>query len=135
MAYENGQEFGMRYFKESAAGDMGEPADEFVFDQDMDLLFPPTQEPDGSVIPTTPTSQIAAGGISVGGRVRIETNGTRLNGREAPGLGEVVVTMFEPGTIVQVLDGPVDADGYTWWKVESGDQVGWSASEFMTPVE
>jgi hypothetical protein len=135
LAYENGREFGQRYFKESAAGDIGEPADEFVFDRDMDILFPPTEQPDGPVLAATPTSQTTASGISVGGRVRIQTNGTRLNAREAPGLGGVVVTMFEPGTIVQVLDGPVDSDGYTWWKVESGDQVGWSASDFMTPVE
>jgi hypothetical protein len=142
LAYESGQEFGQRYFKQDEMIDIGEPLDENVFERDMRTLFPPTGEPTTRE-PTepmpSPTAQPEilrpAGVIQIGGRVKIETDGSRLRGRDAPGMTGNVITMFEPGVIVQVLEGPVDADGYTWWKVEGGDQVGWSASNFMVPLE
>jgi hypothetical protein len=141
LAYESGREFGQRYFKQDEMVDIGEPQNENQFERDMRTLFPSTGEPTLSE-PTTappPTAQPEilrpAGVIQIGGRVKIETDGSRLRGRDAPGMSGNVVTMFEPGAIVRVLEGPVDADGYTWWKVEGGDQVGWSASNFMTPVE
>jgi hypothetical protein len=37
-----------------------------------------------------------------------------------------------------VIDGPVEADGYTWWHLEAPyDQTrnGWSAGDFLTPLE
>jgi hypothetical protein len=41
----------------------------------------------------------------------------------------VVVTQFLDGEEVVVLLGPIDADGYTWWRVEGENGVGWSAEK------
>jgi hypothetical protein len=65
----------------------------------------------------------------------VDTNGSTLRSRDVPGLSGTIVTNFEPGALLQVLDGPVDADGYTWWKVSNGIDTGWSAADFMSPVQ
>jgi hypothetical protein len=38
-----------------------------------------------------------------------------VNGREQPGLDSDVVAVLDPGTEAEVVNGPVEADGYTWW--------------------
>jgi hypothetical protein len=135
LAYESGQEFGQRYFPESRqALDMGEEFDETDFERDMRTLFPQTDQP-LITIPTIPVDEELPTGIYPGGQVRVDASGSRLRGRDTPGLSSNVVVMFEPGEILRVLDGPVDADGYTWWKVEYGGSSGWSAADFLTPVE
>ena len=40
---------------------------------------------------------------------------TAVNGREQPGLDSEVVSVLDPGTGAEIVNGPVDADGYTWW--------------------
>ncbi|HEX9370304.1 MAG TPA: SH3 domain-containing protein [Roseiflexaceae bacterium] len=35
------------------------------------------------------------------------------------------------GARVTVVGGPIQADGFTWWKVEVGGQSGWCAGEFL----
>jgi hypothetical protein len=133
LAYESGQEFGQRYFPESRmVTDFGEEETDSTYEQLMQTLFP-AGEPE---IPTAPppaaTEEPRAGGIYIGGSVQVTA---RLNSRDAPGLSGSVVHVFPVGETLLVLDGPVQADDYTWWKVQSGSQTGWSAENFMTPVE
>lgn len=53
--------------------------------------------------------------------------------REQPGTAvDVPVQVYlKAGTQVLVVDGPVDADGYTWWLVRAANQQGWCAGEFL----
>ena len=37
------------------------------------------------------------------------------------------------GTIVSVLEGAIEADGYRWQKVKSGTLTGWVADAFLEP--
>jgi hypothetical protein len=89
LAYESGREFGQRYFKQDEMVDIGEPQDENIFERDMRTLFPPTGEPaTGEPTITEPTPAPTAqpeilrpaGDIKIGGRVKIETDGSRLRG-------------------------------------------------------
>ena len=34
---------------------------------------------------------------------------------------------FKEGEQVQIREGPMQADGYTWWRIESRAGIGWSA--------
>jgi len=55
-----------------------------------------------------------------------------LNVRSGPGLGYSVIKTEPSGTTGKVVGGPVDADGYTWWKIQYSDGVtGWSAENWL----
>jgi hypothetical protein len=55
------------------------------------------------------------------------TSGYGLRLRTGPGLGYSVITTLSEGTQMTVIDGPVQADGYTWWKITGSPGTGWSA--------
>lgn len=54
--------------------------------------------------------------------------GQTLRLRTAPGLDAASVGRLAGGTQVQVLAGPICADGYTWWQIAAADGlIGWAA--------
>lgn len=83
-----------------------------------------TPQPD----PPTPTPVPVVGGIlTVGEPARITAAGG-LNIRQAPSTAGVLVTRLGFGQRLSVLEGPVSADGYIWWKLDDGQgNVGWAA--------
>ncbi|MCU0493014.1 MAG: hypothetical protein MUD01_15605 [Chloroflexaceae bacterium] len=83
-------------------------------------LAPPTATPEPS---PTPAPVLKAGGVA---RV-VNVGEAQLRGRQQPGTGQPVQARFEEGTTVRVLEGPVDADGFTWWRIEGPRGNGWSA--------
>ena len=56
---------------------------------------------------------------------------TELNIRTGPGVAYPFARSFlETGEYVAILAGPVQADGATWWQVQTADGiVGWIAGE------
>jgi hypothetical protein len=56
-----------------------------------------------------------------------------LSVRAKPGTAtdNLVVFGLGPGTAVEVLRGPVEADGYTWWQVRSPLGEGWCAGQYL----
>jgi uncharacterized protein YraI len=60
-----------------------------------------------------------------------------LNYRTDPGLGGDIVDILPEGTEGAILDGPVYADGWTWYQLglpgygPDGDTPGWVAGEFL----
>lgn len=71
--------------------------------------------------------------LIIGGRARVVTQGNNLNGRAEPGTEHAVVVSFANGTVVEILDGPRSASGYTWWFIRGESGQGWSAEEWLTP--
>ncbi len=64
------------------------------------------------------------------------TGGTGLRMRSDAGTGHPVVKMLTEDKVVEVVGGPQEANGYTWWQVR--DEVGtsgWVASEFLRKQE
>jgi len=87
-----------------------------------------------SPTPTPPTLQIGARAVVV----NIGESTLRL--RASPGLTARVIARIPAGREVVLLEGPVVADGYTWWRVAVGSQSGWCAvttpdgTNFLEPL-
>lgn len=77
----------------------------------------------------------------VGDRVRVSI--ARLNLRSAPGLNGTIVEVIVEGSEFTVLEGPLERDGYTWYRVRlPGDSLnGWCVDRIqndqrtLTPLE
>ena len=59
------------------------------------------------------------------------TDGAGVRVRAAPSLSAPVRTALPEGTPVQVVDGPVSADGYDWYRIETEEGSGWVAGQFL----
>lgn len=76
--------------------------------------------------PTFTPTPIPGTVIIVGQPARVAaTQG--LNVRRSAGASGDRVGRYPPGAMVSVLEGPVDADGYRWWRVGNNELAGWVA--------
>ncbi len=57
--------------------------------------------------------------------------GNCLNFRAAPSLSADVRSCQADGTRAQVVEGPQQADGHVWWRL---DGFGWASEQFLAPV-
>ncbi|GEM_PF-991418 len=66
--------------------------------------------------------------LTVGGQATIRTtDGDALNVRSGSGTGFAIVVKVEPGSVVDLLEGPQPADGYVWWRIRlASGQEGWA---------
>ena len=64
--------------------------------------------------------------LRIGGTVR-NPSGPNNNVRSRAGTNSTVVGVLREGETADVLDGPVNADGYTWWRIRRGSMTGWTA--------
>ena len=64
---------------------------------------------------------------------RVVTTASSLNGRDAPTLDSNVVETLPEGTIGDVISGPEDADGITWWQmwVPAYEVTVWCAGSYL----
>jgi hypothetical protein len=56
-----------------------------------------------------------------------------LIGRAAPALDADFRARFADGSVLLVLDGPVENDDHIWWKVQGVIGTGWSVAAFLAP--
>lgn len=99
----------------------------------------PTHTP---IFPTaTPPPTVTPVVLRVGGLARVVgTGGRPLRGRESPSLAARARVSFAEGEQVRVLEGPVEADGYRWWRIEGPSGAAWSAqgspegAEWLAPI-
>lgn len=62
------------------------------------------------------------------------TSGIGLNLRNCASTGCSVITSLPEGTQMNVIGGPVQAEGYTWWNITGTPGTGWSGiGEWLTP--
>lgn len=80
------------------------------------------------LFPTITPSAEQQQGLHVGGTALVaNTEGRPLRGRKEPNLKSPVQVSFKEGQNVEVREGPVQADGYTWWHIAGPGGAGWSA--------
>ncbi|PMP81349.1 MAG: hypothetical protein C0183_12440 [Roseiflexus castenholzii] len=90
-------------------------------------LFP-TATPEATPEPVVVT-------LRVNGFAQVaNTEGRALRGRAAPGLKAPVRVAFAEGERVRILEGPVLADQYIWWRVEGRAGTGWAAQQSLEGV-
>jgi hypothetical protein len=80
--------------------------------------------------------------LNAGGFARIGVEGIPNRLRAAPSVEAEQIGLIQPGTTVEVLDGPVcePAAQVVWWQVRDGDQLGYTAESqgadyYLEPVE
>ena len=69
--------------------------------------------------------------ITTGAAAMVFQAGDCLRFRAAPTTSASVTSCQIDGTSGRVIDGPVDADGETWWRLEV---LGWASSSYLAPV-
>jgi len=85
-----------------------------------------------STLPVKPETVNAPGApwpLEKGAKVVVGGTGTCLNVRVAPGIKEAAVDCIADGTVITLEDGPVEADGYQWWRPQ--DRSGWVAGDWL----
>jgi hypothetical protein len=102
----------------------------------------PTGFGDATATPEVqPTPTIAlppAGVIGVNGWVQVSAGGG-LVVRDAPTRKGTRIMVIRDGTKAKVVEGPQDADGFTWWKIQgfdpkNPDTSGWCAGQYLQPI-
>jgi len=105
----------------------------------------PTAGPDGVTSPapasvnpsdgTATQDPALAGGLQAGGLAVVTLDGDNLRVRSAPGTGSDsrrLKPVLPAGTRMLVVRGPVEADGYDWWEIQTDSEVvdlfGWVAA-------
>ncbi|MBN2045818.1 MAG: hypothetical protein JW757_12410 [Anaerolineales bacterium] len=96
---------------------------------------PPTRVPTAtSNLPSAPLPGI----IGIGSSVQISgTDGSGLNIRGQAGLGSSVRFVALDSEVFKIGDGPVEADGITWWFLVTPldeERNGWAAANYLSLV-
>jgi hypothetical protein len=55
--------------------------------------------------------------FTIGGQATVNPELAALNVRATPDTAAAIVEVLPPGAVVTILEGPVEAGGYTWWRV------------------
>jgi hypothetical protein len=92
----------------------------------------PATTPEATAVVPPPTDK-----IGIGGWVQVSANS--LNVREEASTSAKVVTALRFNTKAHVVEGPVEANDLTWWKIDQFDaadpaRTGWCAASFLEPT-
>jgi hypothetical protein len=75
----------------------------------------------------------AEGGLAPGRQAYVRGDAVGLNVRARPGMASDNPEIFvlAPGTALEIIGGPVEADGFTWWQIRGPTGEGWSAGQYL----
>jgi hypothetical protein len=65
------------------------------------------------------------------------TGGDGLRLRSGPGLNGAQLFLGYDAEVYQIVDGPIEADGHTWWKLTApydATRTGWAVQDFLTVI-
>lgn len=92
----------------------------------------PTPTEAAPVAPTVaPTT--AAPTLAIGAKVVVQgTGASGLNVRTGAGTGHARVKTLPDGAVLEIIGGPKEADGYTWYQVrDEAGSTGWAVVDYM----
>jgi hypothetical protein len=92
--------------------------------------FTPTQQ-----VVSTPSGAptVAAAGLAVGSQIQVTgTGGTGLNMRAGAGTNQARVKTLSENTKLEIIGGPKEANGFTWWQVrDEAGTTGWVVDRYL----
>lgn len=112
------------------------------------ITAPPTIVPSATpIIPTptaiptltpspTPDRLVAPDEITGGFFAQVaNTDGIGVNFRNGTGRSNELISVLDEGLVALVIEGPVDDDGFIWWRLELEDGTqGWVVAQFIIPA-
>jgi uncharacterized protein YgiM (DUF1202 family) len=105
------------------------------------ITTPVPLNPVAPVADATPSTPPTGGGSGLApGAAALVTAPNGLNLRQTASSAGTLIIQLATGKTVTVLEGPSQADGFTWWRVDAGDgQSGWvaqgdSETVWLTPA-
>ena len=112
------------------------------------LTAPPSATPSATVIvatsttiPTftpivTPDTAVAPETVTAGFYARVvNTDGVGVTVRGGPSIRNVSLAVAAEDSVLLVLDGPREGDGFLWWNIQLEDGTeGWAAGDFLEPA-
>ncbi len=110
----------------------------------LEVIYAPTETPvPPTPFPVTPTVALdippPTSGISIDGYVQVSgTGGDGLRIRQGPGLDHDPLFVGLESEVFQVIEGPQEADGYSWWHLAAPyDETihGWAVSNYLEVVD
>jgi len=121
------------------------PADLESASAAMTIIAAPTSTPRGlAATPTLPppalqsTPTLQPGMFGTSAYVQITgTEGQGLRLRSGPNLAAQPLFLGYDSEVYQVVDGPVEADGHTWWKLTApydAARTGWAVQDYLTVI-
>ncbi|WP_119065794.1 SH3 domain-containing protein [Aggregatilinea lenta] len=117
------------------AGILGEPPVMPTATTGVPPLDPTVTLPAGptATLPAGPTGTATLTALSVGGRATVTTTeGDQLRVRSGAGTAYAVLFYLPAGSGVNLMEGPVEADALTWWRVRADDgRMGWAVEGVM----
>jgi hypothetical protein len=93
---------------------------------------PPTLTVTPLVTPTPALPTVAPGSIGIGVMVEVTEDGLRL--RDTPSLKGRILSQASAHELFKVVDGPRQADGYTWWLLQGvydTTRQGWAVENYL----
>ena len=100
-----------------------EPSEPFTTGAATIAFMPPAEEP--------PAEEISEIGIGAG----VVTTSDTVNLRAEPSTQANAIDQLDAGVELTIIDGPQEADEFTWWQVEVNDSegpvTGWVAQDFI----
>jgi uncharacterized protein YgiM (DUF1202 family) len=114
-------------------------ADAQVATPTLEVLVTPvlptaTAAPQATETPAaSPTEATSSDGLAIGVSAKVVgTGGVGLNVRAGAGTGHARIKTLAEGSVVEVIGGPTDANGFTWWQMrDEAGATGWAASKFL----
>jgi hypothetical protein len=72
-------------------------------------------------------------GLAPGRTAYVRGDAVALNVRARPGMApdNPEIFVLAPGTALEIVGGPVEADGFTWWQIRGPTGEGWSAGQYL----
>ena len=89
----------------------------------------------GASAPVIDTAATFPARLEPGTTAVVHAEGDCLRIRAEPTIDGEQLGCAEHGSDVRVLEGAVEADGYTWQRIQSGAVAGWAADMYLVPSE